>query len=246
MASFNVSLLPRSAPSEKIDQRLAPGFRLHQIVRSEINGIVELRTAAGRLRLSGSAVVSSSFGTLPIVVLLGRWSHRVNLLVQLFAGVGEVLKQLHFAIEMDEECLASRNGIRCLGRRRGSRCAGRAAGRGTGRQHQVDELFRCFTFGIHGRHHAAARINQQSDAEREIGLVGEALDHLRPAIFGESEVAGREVLYQGAFLVNYRYRQQDFARLHLDGGHGLRGGRLLGSARAAGAGKGERSENEIE
>ena len=79
-----------------------------------------------------------------------------------------------------------------------------------------------------------AGVDQQAETEGEVALRGKALDHLRAAVFGEGEVFGRQVGDQCTVLVLDHHGEQNFARLHLEGGVGLlgrggRGGLLCGA-----------------
>ena len=59
----------------------------------------------------------------------------------------------------------------------------------------------------------------------------EALDGLRTAIFGESEVGSLEVGDHCAFFVAHGHWKRHLAGFHLEGQHGLIVGRLVGLLR---------------
>ena len=179
----------------------------------EIDGVIELGTAAAA-RLAGAAVVAvSGFRALAGAAGGAGGPHVVELAVQFFARRREVLQQLNLAVEVDEE-----------------RLIGSGAGLGIRGEHLVDKLFAGLALVVQGAGDAAAGVNQQAEPEGQVALVSEALDGLRAAVFREREVARLEAGDQRAVLVAHGDGEDDLASLNPEGcGRLVRIG-LLGQA----------------
>ena len=169
--------------------------------------------------VSGAVVVTAAFGALRAPLPRSR-GHGIDLVIQLVAGVGEVLEQLHLAVKVDDKGLVPAGG-----------------GFWIGRQHQLDEFLGSLALAVDRGVDAAAGVDEQAEAEGQVALGREALDDLRTPIFGEREILGGQIGDKCPVLVDDRDGKQNFACLHLDRGHGFRGRRLLGREGTAQAGK---------
>ena len=150
------------------------------------------------------AIVAAGFRPLRVVVLVGSGTHPVEFVVQFVAGVGEVLKQFHFLVKVNEKSLV------CL-----------LGALGVGGQHKVNKLAAGLALVFHGRGDAAAGIDEKANAERQVAFAGEALDDLGTAVLSERKVRRREVGDHVAFFVADGDGQQYLARLDFEGGDGL-------------------------
>ena len=152
------------------NQRFSAFFGLHQVVGGQEDCVVKLRAAAVAARLAAT-VVSAGLRAIGGIPLPFRWSHCVQLAVQVIAGAGKVLQQLDLAVEVDKEGRVTRS--RTLG---------------AGGQHQVNELPGRLLFVFHGRRNTAAGIDEEPQAKGQVTFVGKALDDLGTAIFSQREI----------------------------------------------------------
>ena len=103
----------------KNDQRLAALLFSHQFVGRQINPIVEegsraswvlatasrTRAASSRITISGTAAASTTIAAVSTTAPCELWSfERLEGGLQFWFRRGEVLQQLHFPVEMNQEC----------------------------------------------------------------------------------------------------------------------------------------------
>ena len=130
--------------------------------------------------------------------------HLVQGFLQFVARIGEVLQQLHFVIEVNQESLVF-----------------------VGAQNVVEERLTGVAFvGDHGAL-AAAGVHEQTQRERQVGIARKIGDGLGAAVFIDDEVVLAQGRDQRALLVAHRSDHVD--DLDLDGDRRLRrlGWRLL-------------------
>ena len=174
------------------DQRFAPGLLHQHVVGGEINSIVESgsstlttpaapasrtttsasaptaaaatvsRTAAGIGR-TGLRVVSARRSTTGVASPL-RALNQVKSLFEFHPGRGQILKQFHFAIEVNQEYLVF-----------------------VGSKNLFKELPACIALGRQHAAFASASIYQEAEFQRQVTLPGKIANLLRTAILFKME-----------------------------------------------------------
>ena len=159
-------LAPAIHAVRKNHQRLPAVLRLHQLVRREKDGIVELRSTAPAAPLP-VAIVSGGLWTLAVVLGARGRAHLVDFMVKFFSRCGEVLQQFDLAIEVDQERLVfGRSRVRD-GRRSRRSCSRMTGTRRIGarlvpREHLVHKLVRGLALVFHRSRDATAGVNEQA------------------------------------------------------------------------------------
>ncbi len=195
-------------------QCLAAIFWLHQFIRREKDGVIQLCPVA-RVSPLPLPVVSCRLRTLRVIVRAPGRTHLLNLVIELLPRGREVLQQFNLAIKVQQKRRVSSS--RCaFGRLRRAIVARFPIG-----QHLVHKLGRRFALVFHRCAHAPARVDQQAQLKGQVRLLRETLDHLRPAVFGQRKVRLLQRCHQGAVLVPHHDGQQHLARLHVHGCHRL-------------------------
>src|ERR1019366_4121143 len=163
-------------------------------------------SAAAAARATAAAAPAPTAGiaaTTTAALLLGVVLIHFDLmqrLVQLLAGLSEILQQLHLVIEVDNERLVF-----------------------VFAQYVFKERVAGGALRVDNGALAAAGIHQQPEGQRQIGFAGEIADDLRPAVFLEDEVVLVEVGDNMAILIAHSREQIHHVDVRGEGGALLAG-----------------------
>jgi len=160
------------------------GSTLSAILPARISATVTTISAAGRV------VVIGARGSL----------EKLKASAKFVAGIGEVLEEFDFAIEMDEEGLVF-----------------------VGTEHFGKETVGGVAFAIEDAALAERSVDKKADGERKITFLGEVGDGLRAAVFVEFEIVFIEGVDDFPFFVANGRVESDFFDVDGDfGSFGLR------------------------
>jgi hypothetical protein len=157
---------------------------LHQLVRGEEDGVVE----GGAASVKAAVVAAIAAVVVALVLVAVLHSDLIEGGAKFGAGGGEVLEEIGFVGELDEEGLVGSGAA-------GGRCHHLAL------HHFVQEGFAGSALVFEGTADRAAGVDEEAEGQREVVVLVEVADGLRTAVDGEGEVGLGEVLDEGAFFV---------------------------------------------
>ena len=172
----------------KDDHGLAARLLLHQLIGREIDGVIEMRSAAAPVT---SVPVSLLVRILIVArVLALRHLEQVQRRVELLGRRGQVLQKLHLMIEVNQKRLV----LHILAQR------------------LVDEGGAGGAFVAEDRSLAQAGIDQQAHGQRKLVLAREVGDRLGMAVIVERKIALRQVGEDSPLLVAHAGEHGDHVR----------------------------------
>ena len=83
-------------------------------------------------------------------------------------------------------------------------------------QDAIDELHRSFLLELEAVANAVAGVDQDRDAQRQIGLGRELLNHLRLLVFGDGKIVFSEIGDEAAFFVGNREQNVNTRHIYCD------------------------------
>jgi hypothetical protein len=172
------------------DDGLATGLLAHELVGGEEEGVIE----------NGASAATGAAGCATVVRGSGVSAGGVYLLesgLEQWAGRGQILQELSFGSELNNECLIFRRS-----------------------QHLIEEGAAGGSFLVDDFSLREACVYQQTEGKGEIGVLVEVANRLRLTVDLKDEVILRKILNERSFFVADDDREVDEAGVDGDGGGG--------------------------